>query len=128
MIVRNLKDVEQTPHFVNYGNGTSHRLLTSADGMGFTVCHTVVKAGTESHLQYVNHLESCYCIAGAGEIETAAGQIYPIEVGTLYALNEHDRHYMRANSGADMVLVSVFSPALSGTEIHNLTSESASGY
>ena len=58
MIVRSLNDVAQTEHFVDYGNGTSHRLLTSADEMGFTVCHTVVNAGTESHLQYNNHLEA----------------------------------------------------------------------
>jgi L-ectoine synthase len=128
MIVRSLKDVEQTSNFVSYGNGTSHRLLTGSDGMGFSVCHTVVKAGTKSHLQYDNHLEACYCIAGAGETEVADGTIHPIEVGTIYALDKHDRHFMRAHAGADMVLVSVFNPALTGTETHNLSGEGASGY
>ena len=128
MIVRSLNDVAQTEHFVDYGNGTSHRLLTSADEMGFTVCHTVVNAGTESHLQYNNHLEACYCIAGSGEIEVADGTVYPIEVGTIYALDKHDRHFMRVHKGADMVLVSVFNPPFSGTEVHDLTSDGASGY
>ena len=50
MIVRILHDVAQTEHFVDYENGTSHQLLMSADQMVFTVCHTVVNAGTESHL------------------------------------------------------------------------------
>ncbi|TGT57809.1 L-ectoine synthase, partial [Mesorhizobium sp. M2E.F.Ca.ET.166.01.1.1] len=40
MFTRQLADVEKTDFFVDWGNGTSHRLLTSQDGMGFTVCHT----------------------------------------------------------------------------------------
>ncbi|TGT19403.1 L-ectoine synthase, partial [Mesorhizobium sp. M4B.F.Ca.ET.172.01.1.1] len=43
MFTRQLADVEKTDFFVDWGNGTSHRLLTSQDGMGFTVCHTVVR-------------------------------------------------------------------------------------
>jgi len=128
MIVRSLADVEQTPMFVSFGNGTSHRLLTAEDQMGFTVCHTIVHAGTESHLEYRNHLEACYCIAGSGEVETADGTIYPIEVGTIYALDQNDRHFMRAHAGQDMVLVSVFNPPLTGRETHNLNGEGASSY
>lgn len=128
MFTRDLKDVEQTDHFVDYGNGTSHRLLTAKDGMGFTVCHTVVNAGTESHLEYRNHLEACYCISGAGEIEDAGGTVHPIKPGVIYVLDEHDRHFMRAHSDQDMVLVSVFNPPLTGTEIHNLTEGGASSY
>lgn len=59
MFVRNLKEVELTERFVDWGNGTSHRLLTKDDGMGFTVCHTVVRANSEALLQYRNHLEAC---------------------------------------------------------------------
>ncbi|MEM5452683.1 MULTISPECIES: ectoine synthase [Paraburkholderia] len=58
MIVRSLNDAEATDHFVDWGNGTSHRLLTAKDGMGFSVCHTVVRANTVSFLQYRNHLEA----------------------------------------------------------------------
>ena len=42
MFIRELKDIENTDFFVHWGNGTSHRLLTEKDGMGFTVCHTKV--------------------------------------------------------------------------------------
>ena len=128
MIVRSLDGVAQTEHFVDYGNGTSHRLLTSADEMGFTACHTVVNACTESHSQYSDHSEACYCIARSGGIGVADGTVYPIKVGTIYALDKHDRHFMRAHEGAGMVLVSVFNPPLSGTEVHDLTSDGASGY
>lgn len=126
MFVRSLKDVENSEYFVNWGNGTSHRLLTQADGMGFTVCHTVVYRATESLLEYKNHLEACYCIAGSGEVEDMQGNIYPINVGDIYVLNEHDKHYLRASKEEDLILVSIFNPPLKGTERHNLSDANAS--
>lgn len=128
MFVRSLRNVEVGEFFVDWGNGTSHRLLTSADGMGFTVCHTVVRARTESKLEYRNHLEACYCIAGKGEVEDMQGNRYPIEPGDIYVLNEHDRHYLRGGETEDLVLVSVFNPPLTGTERHNLDGEDGSSY
>ena len=38
MLVRSIKDIEKTPYFVDWGNGTSYRLLTAEDQMGFGVC------------------------------------------------------------------------------------------
>lgn len=128
MFVRSLKDVEQTERFVDWGNGTSHRLLTQTDGMGFTVCHTVVRAGTQSLLQYRNHLEACYCIAGEGEIEDMDGGIHPIRQGDIYVLDKHDRHYLRGGTDTDLVLVSVFNPPLRGDERHNLNDPDGSEY
>lgn len=128
MIVRTLTDVAQTENFVDFGNGTSHRLLTAKDNMGFTLCHTVVRAGSSSHLEYANHLEACYCISGEGEVETADGTVHRISPGTLYALDQHDRHFLRAGPDADLILVSVFNPPLTGTENHALSGEGASGY
>lgn len=117
MIHRNRKDVEG----VNWGNGTSHRLLTKSDNMGFTVAHTVVKAGTESKLQYRRHLEACYCIAGSGRVVSADGSTtYVIRPGTIYALNEHDAHVLAASKDEDMELISVFNPPLTGDESHQL--------
>lgn len=128
MFVRSLKDVEATDFFVNWGNGTSHRLLTEKDGMGFTVCHTVVKAGSESLLEYRNHLEACYCIAGEGEVEDMQGRRYPIKVGDIYVLDKHDKHYLRGGKDQDLILVSVFNPPLKGTERHSLKGEQGSAY
>ena len=128
MFVRSLKEVEPTERFVNWGNGTSHRLLTAADKMGFTVCHTVVRAGTESLLEYRNHLEACYCIGGEGEVEDMDGNIYPIAVGDIYVLNNNDKHYLRGGKNADLILVSVFNPPLQGTERHSLDSTHGSAY
>ncbi|MHA4732954.1 ectoine synthase [Ensifer adhaerens] len=106
MFVRSLQQIEATDHFVEWGSGTSHRLLTERDGMGFTVCHTVVRAGTVSLLEYRNHLEACYCIAGHGEVEDMQGKVFPI----------------------NLILVSIFNPPLKGTERHNLNDPSGSAY
>jgi len=128
MIVRSIADVEKTPFFVHFGNGTSHRLLTEADKMGFTVCLTTVSAGTSSELEYKNHLEACYCIAGRGEVVEMDGTRHVIEPGVIYALDQNDRHHMIAGPDADMVLISVFNPALAGTEVHNLKDGASSSY
>lgn len=128
MYTRALTDVEKTERFVDWGNGTSHRLLTKADGMGFTICHTVVRAGTESLLEYRNHLEACYCIGGTGEVEDQAGQVFTVVPGTLYVLDQNDRHFLRASQDEDLILVSVFNPPLSGHEKHDLTNVNGSSY
>ena len=103
-------------------------MLTAKDNMGFTVCHTIVRAGTSSLLEYRNHLEACYCIAGSGEVEEMDGTRHPINVGDIYVLDEHDRHHLRADTSGDMILVSVFNPPLSGSEVHNLNDPTGSAY
>ncbi|GGD76705.1 MULTISPECIES: ectoine synthase [Rhizobium] len=128
MYVRSLKDVEATDYFVEWGNGTSHRLLTEKDGMGFTVCHTIVRANTVSLLEYRQHLEACYCIAGEGEVEDMDGTVFPIRQGDIYVLDKHDKHLLRGGRDQDMILVSVFNPPLEGSERHNLNDPSGSAY
>lgn len=128
MYVRSLAQVAESENFVHWGNGTSHRLLTEADGMGFTVCHTVVKAGSESKLHYRNHLEACYCIGGRGEIEDMHGNVLAVNVGDIYVLDKHDEHFLRASADQDLILVSIFNPPLKGTEVHDLKSNNGSSY
>jgi L-ectoine synthase len=120
MIVRTLRDIIGTGRDVEAPNGNwvSRRLLLKEDGMGFSLHDTNVRAGTETHIWYQNHLEAVYCVAGRGEIEDLeTGKTYPIRDGTLYALNGHERHYLRAFE--DMRLICVFTPPLTGREIHN---------
>jgi L-ectoine synthase len=124
MIIRNIEDVKT----VEWGNGTSARFLVAADGIGYTITETVVRAGTKSRLEYRNHLESCYCIEGSGEVVDMAGTSYPITPGTLYALDQHDAHFLIASPHEDMRLICVFTPALRGDEVHNLDSAEASAY
>jgi L-ectoine synthase len=113
---------------VEWGNGTSHRLLTESDGMGFTVCETLVRRGTTSALQYRRHLEACYCIGGSGEVVTVDGEHHKIMEGTLYALDKHDAHYLVASDDEDLRLISVFNPPLRGDEKHNLSEDGFSQY
>ncbi|EBA17657.1 L-ectoine synthase [Roseobacter sp. SK209-2-6] len=128
MIIRQKQAIEATDRFVHWGNGTSHRMLVEEDGMGFTLCHTIVHAGTTTRLQYQDHLEACYCIAGSGWVEEVNGAHHPIEIGTLYALDQHDDHILTAAADADLVLVSVFNPPLTGQETHSPDAEGPSGY
>ncbi|MCG8422528.1 MAG: ectoine synthase [Proteobacteria bacterium] len=126
MIVRRLSDLIGTERDVAWGNGQSRRFLTLEDGMGYTLTDTVIRAGSESLLEYKNHMEACYCIEGEGEVEDMDGNRYPIEVGTMYALDKHDKHYLRART--TMRLICVFAPALHGLESHSLASGTASYY
>lgn len=120
MIVRQLKDAEKTDRRIVSpdGNWESTRLLLKADSMGFSFHITTIYAGADFGMHYQNHLESVYCIAGSGEVETLDdSQRYPIEPGTLYVLDKHDRHVLRAHS--QMTMACVFNPPLSGKEVHN---------
>ncbi|MGW7413016.1 ectoine synthase [Streptomyces sp. NPDC054863] len=124
MIVRRLDDVPA----VDWGNGLSRRFLVEADGMGYSMTDTTVLAGTKSRLEYRRHLEACYCISGTGEVVDADGTSHPIAPGTLYALDQHDAHYLIAGPEEDLRLVCVFTPALHGGERHSLDSPEFSQY
>jgi L-ectoine synthase len=122
------EDVAGSPFHVDWGNGDSYRLLTARDQMGFGVCYTVVRAGSESLLEYRNHLEACYCLSGEGEVEDMAGNIHMIRPGVLYVLDEHDKHYLRGGKSGDLILLSIFNPPLQGHERHSLSADSGSAY
>ena len=58
-----------------------------------------------------------YCIAGDGEVETVAdGKRYPIRPGTIYILDQHDEHILRATT--ELTVACVFNPPLNGKEVH----------
>jgi L-ectoine synthase len=124
MIVRQLDTVTT----VEWGNGLSRRFLLETDGMGYTVTDTIVRAGTKSRLEYRRHLEACYCIAGSGEVLDMDGTSHPIVPGTLYALDQHDAHWLVASPHEDLRLVCIFTPALQGDERHSLDGEEFSHY
>ncbi|MFY1673573.1 ectoine synthase [Plantactinospora sp. WMMB334] len=113
---------------VEWGNGTSHRLLVEEDNMGFALAHTLVRAGTESRLEYRRNLEACYCIKGSGTVEDTEGNVVELRPGVLYALNNHDRHYLRASDDEDLELISVFNPPIRGDEKHILSDAGFSSY
>lgn len=119
MIVRRLSDIIGTENDVDTDNWRSRRLLLKKDGLGFSVHDTIIRAGTETMIWYKHHLEAVYCIEGDGEIEVAeTGEVFPIEAGTIYALNGHEKHYLRGGK-QDMRMVCVFNPPVTGREIHD---------
>lgn len=124
MIVRSIDNVPT----VEWGNGLSRRFLVAADGVGYSLTDTVVRAGTKSRLEYRNHLEACYCIEGSGEVIELDGTSHPIVPGTLYCLDKHDAHFLVASPHEDLRLVCVFSPALRGDEVHSLDEYVSSAY
>lgn len=119
MIVRHLKEIIGTANDVDTEGWNSRRLLLKDDGMGYSVHDTVIKEGAELPMHYKHHLEAVYLIEGRGEIETVAdGRVYPLETGSIYALDQHDQHILRANKGSHMRMVCVFNPPVSGREVH----------
>jgi L-ectoine synthase len=120
VIVRSLDEVVGTDRDVAGEGWRSRRLLLKADGMGYSLHDTTVEAGALLELEYRHHLEACYCLEGEAELtDLSSGERRAITPGTVYALDQHDRHTLRVVS--DLRLVCVFNPALSGSETHDAT-------
>lgn len=118
MIVRTAADVAKAGHFVDGGDWTSARYLTKRDGLPFTLTDTRVQAGTSNVYEYAHHVEACLCLEGAGTVEVlATGMVHDLAPGTLYCLDQHDRH--RITAITDIRFVCVFTPALAGNETHD---------
>ena len=126
MIVTKLNDILGTNRDVTGPGWNSRRLLIAADGMGFSLTDTVIEKGAVLKLEYKHHLEACYCIEGRGTIRKADEEIWhPLVPFTLYALDQHDRHFVQAVD-ADLRLVCVFNPPLTGRETHHADGSYAS--
>lgn len=118
MNVIKLEDLLGTERVVKDDNWESRRFLLKDDNVGFSLHDTVLYAGTETYIWYKNHIEAVYCIEGEAEIETVDdGKKYQIKPGTMYCLDGHEKHYLRAKT--DFRVVCVFNPALVGDEIHD---------
>ena len=119
MIVRTVEDLKtQGSYREKPGVWSSARYLLRRDGMGFTLTHTTIAAGSSQTMQYKNHVEGNLVIEGEGELtDLDTGTVHRLRPGTMYALDQHDRH--RIDAHTDMRLVCVFSPALVGPETHD---------
>ncbi|GAK40801.1 ectoine synthase [Paenibacillus urinalis] len=117
MIVKHLEEIIHSKDDIDTQTWNSRRLLLTKDGMGFSLNDTLIKAGTETLIWYKNHVEAVYCIEGEGEIEVIGGETYRISPGMMYALDGHEKHYLRARS--HMRMVCVFNPPLTGAEVHD---------
>lgn len=120
MIVRTLKDIRTSDRNVQSKGWESARLLLKDDGVGYSFHITTIYAGAELPMHYKNHLETVYCISGEGSIEDlATGLIHKIKPGTMYCLNNNDRHILRGRT--EMIMACVFNPPVTGREVHDET-------
>ena len=118
MIVRTLDDLVGTDRDVTADNWSSRRFLLAEDGLGYSLNDTVLHAGTTTSMWYRNHQESVYCIGGTGTLtDLESGTVHPIAPGTLYVLDGNERHDLHAET--DLRMVCVFTPALTGREVHD---------
>ena len=117
MIVRDFHEAKKTNRRVADARWESVRLLLADDGMGFSFHITTIEAGSEHTFHYKNHFESVYCISGEGSIEDiATGEVHQIRPGVMYALDQHDKHTLRATK--ELVLACCFNPPVTGKEVH----------
>ncbi len=120
MIVRTLAEIKGTDRDVQAETWNSQRLLLARDGQSFSLHETILYAGTETAMWYANHVEAVYCVGGEGElVNDETGEVHPLSDGTLYLLDGHEHHRVRA--GTDLRMVCVFTPPVTGQEVHDET-------
>jgi L-ectoine synthase len=118
MIVRTLASILDTAAHVKGEAFESRRILLAADGLGYSLHDTICKAGSEQLLHYKNHVETNYVIEGEGSVENVGtGEVFPLGPGTVYVLDQHEAHVLRART--DLRIICVFTPALTGQEKHD---------
>ena len=119
MKVVRLKDLQGTEReVVSPAGWTSVRFLLKKDGMGFSFHETTFPPGLELDMWYKHHVEAVYCYQGRGLLTNRdTGDTFVIEPGTLYALDKHDRHTLKAET--ELKLVCAFNPPVSGREVHD---------
>lgn len=118
MLIKKLHEVRASSRNVSDKGWESSRLLLAEDGMGFSFHVTTLEAGGEWTFHYRHHVEAVFVLNGTGSVEDlATGERHALSAGTLYALDRHDRHTLRAET--ELVTVCVFNPPVTGSEIHD---------
>ncbi|PIB36968.1 L-ectoine synthase [Reichenbachiella sp. 5M10] len=118
MIVRTREEVVASGNEVVSEGWTSRRYLLKKDQMGFSFHETIISKGAQLKMHYKNHLEAVFCVKGQGKITAlATGESWDIQPGTMYALNENDKHILEGIT--EMTVMCVFNPPVTGQEKHN---------
>jgi len=119
MIVRDFNKLvtDERTRVVSDAKWSSVRMLLAEDGMRFSFHITFLEPGSEHTFEYKNHFESVYCMQGKGSItDIATGETHEIKPGVMYALDQHDRHILRAEE--ELVMACCFNPPVTGKEVH----------
>ena len=120
MIVRTTDEISGTDRDVTSedGNWTSKRIILGGDGVGFSFHETVIQPGTVNEFHYANHVEAVWLVEGEGTLTNReTGETHPLAPGTMYLLNNHDRHTVEPRTL--MRMLCVFNPPVTGREVHD---------
>jgi len=118
MIVRTLDEISGTDSDVITENWRSRRIILAKDRVGFSVHETILAAGSVNEFWYANHIEAVFVVEGEGTLtELANGKKHKLAAGSLYLLNDHDKHELRPHTR--MRTVCFFNPPVSGREVHD---------
>lgn len=118
MIVRTLSELDGTDRDVTTDTWRSRRFVLAGEGVGFSFHDTVLYAGTSTSMWYANHVEAVYVVSGEGElVNDDTGEVHPLRDGTMYLLDGHEHHTVRAIT--DLRTACVFNPPVTGREVHD---------
>src|SRR5699024_3553098 len=118
MIVTHLEDLNDTERDVKSETWRSRRIVLARERVGFSVHDTVIYAGTTSTFHYENHIEAVYCVHGTGTLtKQETGELHDLRDGTLYLLDGHEQHPVRAET--ELRMACVFNPPVTGRETHD---------
>lgn len=118
MIVRTIDEITDTDADIQTENWRSKRIVLAKEKVGFSVHETTLYAGTVNQFWYANHIEAVFIVEGEGEItDLATGETHQLAPGSLYLLNNHDKHEVRPRT--QMRTVCVFNPPITGREVHD---------
>ncbi|MGM7670667.1 ectoine synthase [Microbacterium sp. A93] len=118
MIVRTINEITDTDADIKTENWRSKRIVLAKEQVGFSVHETTLYAGTVNQFWYANHIEAVFIVEGEGEItDLATGETHQLAPGSLYLLNNHDKHEVRPRT--QMRTVCVFNPPITGREVHD---------
>ncbi|MGC5257142.1 ectoine synthase [Gordonia sp. DT218] len=111
MIVRTTAEITDTDRQVDSDTWTSKRIILADDRVGFSLHETVVAPDTETPLHYPDYIEAVWLIEGSGElIDRDNERTYTLAPGTMYLLDQHERHTIVAHTRLRMYCV--FTPAV----------------
>src|SRR5690625_3838085 len=120
MIVRKISDLDDTEFDIKTPNWRSKRIVLARDKVGFSLHETTLYAGTVNEFWYANHIEAVFIVEGEGTItDLATGETHELVPGSMYLLNEHEKHVVRPRT--ELRTVSVFNPPVTGREVPDAT-------
>ena len=91
------------------------RLVTKADGAGFSLADVTVSAGWEIDCHYKNHVEASLIVSGSATLtEYASGKSWEVGAGDAYVVGPKDKHHVSTKT--EIHAVTIFNPPVIGSE------------